>query len=453
MPAKGWGVKVMDIAQLAQMVSWLDEEHRRDRAEIARLQQRLEAQTADIVEQSRRVQDLEGRLASTQAQLSRFTQIEQALENAKLELVSLVEREEEVRVKAQRESERSRLSDREVLSREISEVRRELPKFERLEELIGSRSGETDRLNELVLSVRSQIGTVAKDVEERTRQIPFLVEQRTTDTRRIAQLQQETVELFKRTEAHVGRMAVLEEERRKFATDLASFRPIPGQLREELTAFMEEVRIQVTDQNQRINRSGEQVAEQRKLIDRAQTQVQDFVPHVDSSRRALQDIQAFKEVLRRDQNQLQELQRLADERVRREMEEFQDEYEKRRRKEELRQEHLWQEQDKANVAVVERFPPLIHNLRVHDELLQHIWRLQEIYPTLQLAAAQEWIGGVQKAMKEREERMKGLEEEWLKQRRNTELYTGNNDRRRVAGVSSGSAAGPAGNGAQAAKPE
>ena len=33
----------MDTAQLAQMVTWLDEEHRRDRAEISRLQQQLRA--------------------------------------------------------------------------------------------------------------------------------------------------------------------------------------------------------------------------------------------------------------------------------------------------------------------------------------------------------------------------------------------------------------------------
>ena len=52
----------MDIAQLAQMVNWLDEEHRRDRGEIARLQQRLESQSGDIIEQARRIQELEAQL-------------------------------------------------------------------------------------------------------------------------------------------------------------------------------------------------------------------------------------------------------------------------------------------------------------------------------------------------------------------------------------------------------
>ncbi len=78
----------MDIAQLAQLVNWLDEEHRRDRAEIARLQQRIEAQSADVIEQARRIQELEGRLAGTQAHLGKFGQIEHAIQNTKLEITA-----------------------------------------------------------------------------------------------------------------------------------------------------------------------------------------------------------------------------------------------------------------------------------------------------------------------------------------------------------------------------
>ena len=178
----------MDLTQLSQMVTWLDEEHRRDRAEIARLQQRIEAQSSDIIEQARRIQELEGRLAGTTAQLTRFNQVDQAITNTKNELVALVERAYEERVSGQRELERARMGDREMLSREIGEVRRELPRIARLEESIQTRVVEDDRLSELIMGVRNQIGALSKEVEERTRQIPFLVEQRTSDTRRIAQL-------------------------------------------------------------------------------------------------------------------------------------------------------------------------------------------------------------------------------------------------------------------------
>src|SRR5512139_1948835 len=101
----------MDLTQLSQMVSWLDEEHRRDREEIARLDQRLQNMAIEKQEQSRRIQDLESRLASTAAQLTRFTQIEQALQQLKGEVVVLLDKQTEARLNAEREAERSRISD------------------------------------------------------------------------------------------------------------------------------------------------------------------------------------------------------------------------------------------------------------------------------------------------------------------------------------------------------
>lgn len=432
----------MDIAQLAQMVNWLDEEHRRDRAEIARLQQRIEAQSADAIEQARRIQELESRLAGTQAHLTKFGQIEQAIQNTRLELTGMVERLEESRVQGLREAERSRLADREMLSREVSEVRKELPRVTRLEEAIDIRSVEDNRLSELIMGVRNQIGALAKEIEERTRQIPFLAEQRTSDTKRIAQLQQETVELFKRVEAVAGRMPVLEENIRKTAGDIEKLPPTVESMREQQIAFMEQVRTTIVDREQVLNRWKETVEEQKSIVNQAFERVQNFHQQIEVSRRAVQEMQEFKDLILREQSQVQELQRLAEERIRRDMDEFREDFEKKRRKSELRQEHLWSEQDKYNREVVERFPTIHHDLKVHEALIQHLWKLQETYGNYFLATAQAWLEGMQTAAKGRDDRLRTIEEEWQRQRRNAELYAsqvGGGGARRTTGIVTGEA--------------
>ena len=430
----------MDLAQLAQMVNWLDEEHRRDRAEIARLQQRIEAQSSDIIEQARRIQELEGRLAATTAHLGRFSQVEQAIQNAKTELVALVERGDESRVQAQREIERSRLSDRELLSREISEVRRELPRISRLEEAIEIRSIEDDRLSELIMGVRNQIGGLSKEIEERTRQIPFLAEQRTSDTKRIAQLQQETVELFKRTEATAGRLPLLEENIRKAVSEVEKYPAVLDHLRDQQVQFMEKIRSTVVDREQVLTRWKETIEEQKNIVNQAYERVQSFAQQIDISRRAVQEMQEFKDMILREQAQVQELQRLAEERTRREMDEFREDYEKKRRKAELRLEHLWSEQDKFNREIVERFPPLHHDLKIHEHLLQQLWKLQESYGNYFLGTAQAWLDGMQTAVRGRDEQIKHIEEDWQRQRRNAELYaTQSNNPRRTSGIMVGEA--------------
>jgi len=432
----------MDVAQLAQMVNWLDEEHRRDRAEIARLQQRIESQSSDIIEQARRVQDLEGRLAQTQGQFTRFTQMENAINNTKTELTALVDRDAEQRTGMQRELERSRMADREVVSRELSEIRREMPRIARLEESIETRAVEDTRLSELIMGVRNQVGGLAKEIEERTRQIPFLSEQRTSDTKRIAQLQQETVELFKRTEAVAGRLPLLEETLRK---GLMESEKMPAQiekLRENMNLFTEKVRSTLVDREQIISRWQETIDEQKGLVAQAYERMQSYAQQIEVSRRAVNEMQDFKDMLMREQSQVQELQRLAEERIRRELDEFREDFEKKRRKGELRQEHLWSEQEKYNREITDRFPPLVHDAKVHEAMLQNIWKLQENYSTYFLTNAQQWLDGIQQSVKERDDKLRTMEEEWQRQRRNAELFANQQQSRRTPGIVSGEAPAP-----------
>lgn len=427
----------MDIAQLAQMVTWLDEEHRRDRTEIARLQQRIESQESDIIEQARRIQELEGRIAAQQSQMGRFTHVEQIIDNTRQELVTLVEKGEELRGQGQRELERARLSDRETLSREISELRRELPRIGRVEEAIDTRAVEDERLADLIMGVRAQIGSLAKEVEERTRQIPFLAEQRASDTKRIAQLQQDTVELFKRVEAQSGRFPVFEESLRKVIADQEKLPPQIDTLRAEQLNFMERIRSNLVEREQTINRWQEVIDEQKSLISQTYERIQGFTQQIDSSRRTVQEMKEFKDAILREQSQVQELQRLAEERLRREMDEFREEYDKRRRRDELRQEHLWTEQEKYNSSVVERFPPLHHDLKVHESLLDQLWKIHERQTQYYLDNAQNMLEGLQVSLQERDESLRNLEEGWERQRRNAELFTSQNNVRRTPGVVTG----------------
>jgi DNA repair exonuclease SbcCD ATPase subunit len=420
------------------MVTWLDEEHRRDRAEISRLQQQIESQTGDIVEQARRIQELEGRLASTTAQLGRFTQLEQQIESVKQELGLMIDRSDEGQAQVAREFDRARLADREAISREISEVRRELPRIGRIEEAVELRKGEEERLVDMIMEGRNQVNLLVKDLEERTRQIPFLADQRTGDAKRIAQLQQETVELFKRTEAFSGRFSILEDADRRMNTEIERWRPVFAEVREEQQQFMERLRVEVVERLQVLTRWQEIIDDQRGVVAKNEERLQSFAQSIETARRAANSIPEFQENMRRDQVQVQELQRLAEERVRREMEEFEEEYEKKSRRDGLRQEHLWREQEKNNKELLDHLPPMLHDLRVHEEMLRLLWKLQEQYGGRYINAAQLWLDGLQTSLEERDETMKDLEEEWQKQRRTAELYARqNNTAPRTTGIATG----------------
>src|SRR5512136_3073250 len=164
----------MDLTQLSQMVTWLDEEHRHDRDELAKLEQRLQGMALENQQQARRIQELEGRLASTSAQLTRFTQLEQALQQLKNEVGLMLDKQTESRLAADREAERVRSSDREAFSRSLAEIRKDLMRLPRVEEELGTRQAEDQRLGDMLLAMRQTVNGLGKDFDERTRTLPYM---------------------------------------------------------------------------------------------------------------------------------------------------------------------------------------------------------------------------------------------------------------------------------------
>ncbi|MCD6555356.1 MAG: hypothetical protein J7M16_15265, partial [Anaerolineae bacterium] len=194
----------MDLNQATQMITWLDEERRRDRADLVKAQQRLEGQAGQIEDLTSAVQSLEGRLASAMAQLTRMERIEQAMEQLRNEIVLMIQKQEEDRQRAEREAARARLIEQENLSKTLADIRKDLSRISRIEEELQLRRAEEQRLGEATLTLQQRIAEVGKDLETRLRNLPYIEEQRARDARRIAELQGETTELLKRTEAQAA---------------------------------------------------------------------------------------------------------------------------------------------------------------------------------------------------------------------------------------------------------
>ncbi len=384
----------MDLTQLSQMVTWLDEEHRRDREELAKLDQRLQSMAIEKQEQARRLQDLEGRLASTHAQLSRFTQIEQALQQLKNEVIVMLDKQTEARLHAERESERARLSDREALGRSVAEVRKELARLSPIEEDLVTRRAEDQRLGEMVLALRQSVNAVGKDLDERTRSLPYMVEQRAQDNKRIAQLQAENVELLKRTETTANRVPLLDDRMQRLEKELQRIQPIPEQVRQDQQIFLEAQKLTDVERTRQMGQWVQDFAAQRDLIEKQNLRIREFDARYEAAGRAIKALEEFQAQIVHGQKQVSELQRLAEERQRKELGEWQGENEQRWKKETLRWDYTIQEQAKVNRKLAERFPPTEKTVALLQREIEALWRLHEVLGGGQLQQAQKWLDAI-----------------------------------------------------------
>ena len=381
----------MNLNQLNQMVTWLDEERRRDKTDLGKLQQRTESQSAEIAEQARRIQEQEGRLARTQAQLTKFPQLEKALDQLRDELVLLIERHDEQRRRAEEDAERVRQVERDSQTRALGEMKKELQKLSRHEEELQQRRAEDQRLGEGLLSLQQRVADFGRDLENRTRNLPYLEEHPRQNAKRIAALQQETPELFKRTEAQSVKLQLLEELVRKSDHRLGELDLQATELKQEQKEFFESIRLGEQDRERLMGEWTEQMEEQRQKMEKYDVQMRQSAELYGKNKQALAALEKFEERLKQGQSEVAELQRLAEKRQRHQLDEWQAEDEKRWKKNLLIWEQHWRDQDRWNEEYTARLGPLDESAKANRAQITALWQTWQEYARRQIGEMQERI--------------------------------------------------------------
>jgi hypothetical protein len=290
------------------------------------------------------------------------------------------------------------MSDREATNRAIAEARKELTRITRLEEDAAARKAEEQRLGDMVLALRQSVTNIGKDLDERTRTLPYMVEQRAQDNKRIAHLQAEGVELLKRTDALGSRFPLLEERLQRLDKELTRIQPISDQLRQDQQIFLEAQRISDAERTRQLSQWQQEFAGQREVIEKQNQRLRDFDQRYEAAGRALKALEEFQSAVVKDQKQLSELQRLAEERQRKELAEWQGENEQRWKKETLRWEYQAQEQQKTNHKILDRFGPLERSAALLARDLEALWRLHELLGERQIDGAQRLLDTIGAAL-------------------------------------------------------
>jgi hypothetical protein len=391
----------MDLGQLTQMTTWLDEEHRRSKAELIRLQQLVGTQEGELHDQARILKDLEGRMAGMQAQLLKFAQLQTALQQLKDEVIQLLAQADERHQQEQREAERLRAIERDNVSRAINEIRRDLQRLPRLDEELNLRRVEQQRLGESLLNVQQNLNTLSQEVENKVRGIPFLEDGRQQDAKRIARLQQESLEALKRLEQHGSRLQMIEDVMQRQERDSGELKELVAHLRTSQREFVEKQLLEAEHLKREMAEWSEQLEVYTKRIDEFSARMQEFGDAFREDRQVVANIERFQEQIRREQTQVAELQRLAEERQKRQLEQWQEENEKRWRKELLRWDHLWGEQGKRNQQIAETFSEIQTRLSQHRLEIDAAWKFLESQVTYQTQESRRWLGEMNRLLEER----------------------------------------------------
>ena len=340
----------LSLGQLAQQIKWMEDERRKDKAQIATLQERVAGQALEITENARRLQETDLALKAAQATVARLLNTDRVLEEFKADIVSMINRLDEDRKKSEREMERIRNLSLETLQRQINEVKVEIPRIGKIEDELPTRRAEEKRLAELVVRLQPQIDAAVQLAEERTRGVPYLEEGRRQDVKRLLTVEQETTSHLKKIDLLAGKLQVLEDALGK------------------LPPRFEPLALRLSDHDKQLDdlRSGDfrlqqQVKSFDSIVNQLRDQVVDYTSVLNKLReqalinqRAEAELNSFQETLRMRVAEISEVERLFEERVKKQFDDFLAEFEKRWGKLEPRMDDRWHEHERVHRAQDER---------------------------------------------------------------------------------------------------
>jgi hypothetical protein len=391
----------MDLGQLSQMTTWLDEEHRRSKAEFISLQQQVQRLEAELEDQSQVLRSLEERVAGILSQQITFTRLDMALKELKEDVSHMLAQADERRQQESRETAQVRAIERDNVARALNEIRSDLQRLPRLEEELQLRRVEQQRLGESMLGTQQNLSTLSQEVENKLRPVSFLEDGRQQDAKRIARLQQESLEALKRIEQQGSRLQSMEDVIQRQERDTGEVKALVAKIRDSQRDFIEKQLLEAEQTRRQLVEWGEQLEVYTKKMDDFSAKMQTFSETFREDRQVVESVERFQEQIRREQAQVAELQRLGEERQKRQLEQWQEDNEKRWRKELLRWDHQWSEQAKQNGQVSNKFGNVEARLAQHRTEIDAAWKLMESQISYQSQETRRWLGEMTRLLEER----------------------------------------------------
>ncbi|MEZ4516389.1 MAG: hypothetical protein R3C44_05965 [Chloroflexota bacterium] len=304
-----------ELNDLRKRLDWFEEERRKSTRKQTELEQRLSAQELALNERNQRVQELERQVSSLNSQSSRAPQGDLQLAQFRDDLVKMIEQYDRRRIEAERELDRVRRVEHESMTREIADLRKELPSFSRLQQDLQLRQAEDARLAALIGTVQNTLTTFRSQVEQVERTVGFLEEKEKQNNKNISAAQASILEINKKLDALTGRVELANQGALKVQASQQALEAAQQALRDSIKDWTEQVQIGEHERNQRLSAWQRSMDEHEASLQRFSQEWIKFNNQYSEARTAMDNLKVVQEHLQQQQKEANELVRIETKRM------------------------------------------------------------------------------------------------------------------------------------------
>jgi hypothetical protein len=334
----------MDTREATELLDWLEEERRRDKALLAELEKRLNQHEGQFSASTEKMDTLEESLAQTTAEAARISRFEQSLQQFKDELLLEMRRwQEGLRKEMDRKEEvlRQERQDRVVALAKLEERVKEAL---HVQEVIDTERAELRRLNKVTSELGLQIDEALKEGRAQQERLLATGEQLRRNEERLALLLQGQEESKARSEQIAERLTFLEGWMERSTQQMADVQAFGERLREEQSRFLDELRSVDDRRKKQIAKWAKEMRTWRDEASGIREQLALSEKQYRSAERMLRSLEEMSIQLEHEREALQHIERTAEERQRQQIEDWWKENELLW----LRDEERWQQLGEEN---------------------------------------------------------------------------------------------------------
>ncbi len=312
----------MDLNQVTQLLTWLDEEHRKDKATLMALQSQIDTQKAQSTEQARQLQELQAALPRIEGQLPRLTQLETAIQSVRTEFSSLLAKhaaEQDVREETRTRNDKM---EAESLARIVRQVQERVESIASFENIAGALRDEDSKLRSEIAKAVGQSADLAKRLVAQDERIDLLAQdgQSFRDGLTTLRLAHEDWANNK----HMALKATVEALGPRLEAKIEQVPPALDELSKRQQDDISALQLKMQERDRQVEELMAEMKAAQPPIARWTKQLEDFANQIERNRKTLYDLRELEKQIRQQGNEVLELQRLAAERQRTELREWQD---------------------------------------------------------------------------------------------------------------------------------
>jgi chromosome segregation ATPase len=370
----------MEATETKQLLNWLEEERRRDKALLAELQKRVEEQeeqSAHTREAMERLSGTVGRGSADSQSLSRF---DKTLQQFKDEIVLEMRRSEERIAKEREELDKRLQVERQDRQGALMQMDQRIEELLRLQDKLGAQQAEIERLTKTASARGVQVEEMTKQVRQQQERMLSLEDRIARSEERMAALLKTGEAEKSRSDGIVDSMRLAQAEIERLSRQASDLQSLHEELRAEQKASEDEIRAVDDRMKKRVAGWSKEMGQRRERAETLRGQVALGDKLLRDGDKMMTALDALRIQLEKDREALQHMERTAEERQRQQLEDW-------RKENEL----LWLRND-------ERWAQLAEENSKRDGHTAALWEAEVSYLRHNIGELEKLITGVEKRL-------------------------------------------------------